>query len=141
LDSNSFKKDNVVLKGPPRCLSGPEITDMLDNLILDENGVQFVGYGKKHNWIHKCVLWELLYVKELILMHNLDVMHQERNVGESIINICMGCTDKTKDNHKKSRDLAQICNRPTLELTDRGDKPRAPFCLKPKERKEVMCKI
>jgi hypothetical protein len=47
LDSNSFKKENVVLKGPPKYLSDPEITDMLDNLILDENGDQFVGYGKK----------------------------------------------------------------------------------------------
>jgi hypothetical protein len=28
-------------------LSGSEITDMLDNLILDENGDQFVGYGEK----------------------------------------------------------------------------------------------
>jgi hypothetical protein len=43
------KKDNVVLKGPPRRLSCPEITDMLDNLVLDENGNQFVGYEKKHN--------------------------------------------------------------------------------------------
>jgi hypothetical protein len=138
LDSNSFKKDNVVLKGPPRRLSGPEIADMLDNLVLDENGDQFVGYGKKHNWTHKCGLWELPYVKALILMHNLDVMHQERNVGESILSTCMGFTDKTKDNHKARRDLAQICNRPTLELNERGGKPRAPFCLKPKERKEVM---
>jgi hypothetical protein len=43
-----------------------------------------------------------------------------------------------KDNHKARRDLAQICNRPTLELADRGGKPRVPFCLKHKERKEVM---
>jgi hypothetical protein len=35
-------------------------------------------------------------------------------------------------------DLAQICNQPTLELNGRGGKPRASFCLKPKERKEVM---
>jgi hypothetical protein len=49
MDSNSFRKDNVVLKGPPRQLSGAEITDMLDNLALDKKGDQFVGYGKKHN--------------------------------------------------------------------------------------------
>jgi hypothetical protein len=71
-------------------------------------------------------------------MHNLDVMHQERNVGKNILSTYMGFTDKTKDNHKAMRDLAQICNRPTLELNERGGKPRAPFCLKPKERKEVM---
>jgi hypothetical protein len=138
LDNNSFKKDNVVLKEPPRRLSGSEIADMLDNLVLVEHVDQFVGYGKKHNWTHKCGLWELLYVKALILMCKLDIMHQERNVGESILSTCIGFMDKTKDNHKARRDLAQICNRPTLELTDRGGKPCVPFCLKPKERKEVM---
>jgi hypothetical protein len=111
---------------------------MLDNLVIVENMDQFVVYGKKHNWTHKCGLWELSCVKELILMHNHYVMHQEENVGESILSTCMGFADKKKDNHKARRDLAQICNRPTLELTDRGGKPRAPFCLKPKERKQVM---
>jgi hypothetical protein len=43
---------------------------------------------------------ELLYVKVLILVHNLDVMHQECNIGESILSTCMGFVDKTKDNHK-----------------------------------------
>ncbi|WVZ79897.1 hypothetical protein U9M48_027422 [Paspalum notatum var. saurae] len=60
-------------------------------------------------------------------------MHQERNVTESIISTCMDFR------HVKARkDLAKICNRPTLELTPSGGKPRAPFCLKPQERKEVL---
>jgi hypothetical protein len=100
-------------------------------------GDQFVGYGKKYNWTHKCGLWELPYVKALILMHNLDIMYQERNVGENILSTCMGFMDKTKDNHKARRDLAHICNRSTLELDERGGKPHELFCLKPKEKKEV----
>jgi hypothetical protein len=36
----------------------------------------------------------------LILMHNIDVMHQERNMGETIISSCMGFPGKTKDNRK-----------------------------------------
>jgi hypothetical protein len=47
LDSNCFRKDNIVLKGPPRHLSSPEIIDMLDNLALDKTRDQFVGYAKK----------------------------------------------------------------------------------------------
>jgi hypothetical protein len=90
-------------------LTGSEIADMLDM----ENGDEFVGYGKKHNWTHKCGLWELPYIKALILMHNHDIMHQERNIGESILSTCMSFTNKTKDNHKVRRDLAQICNQPT----------------------------
>jgi hypothetical protein len=46
--------------------------------------------------------------------------------------------DTTKDNHKARIDLSQICKQPTLELDERGGKPHAPFCLKPKERKEMM---
>jgi hypothetical protein len=64
-------------------------------------------------------------------------MHQECNVGESILSTCMGFMGKTKDNLKARRDLAQICNRSTLELIEKGSKPHAPFCLKSKERKEV----
>jgi hypothetical protein len=138
LDSDTFKKGNIVLEGPPRCLSGPEIVDMLDNLILKENEDEFVGYGNEHNWTHKCALWELPYAKALILMQNIDVMHQERNFGESILSTCMTFVDKTKDNHKVRKDLAQLCNRPCLELKSSGGKPHASCCLKPKERKEVL---
>jgi hypothetical protein len=74
----------------------------------------------------------------LILMHNIDVMHQERNMGESIISTCMGFSGKTKDNRKAQLDLAELCNYPYLELKVNGGKPRASFCLKPQQRKEVM---
>ena len=136
---NAFKKDNIVTKGPPKRLSGTEIADVLDKLVPDpKKAGYFVGYGKEHNWTHKCGLWELPYLKALILVHNIDVMHQERNMAESIISTCMDLTGKTKDNIKARKDLAELCNRPTLELSESGGKPRASFCLKPKQRKEVM---
>jgi hypothetical protein len=47
LDNDTFKKGNIILEGPPRRLSGPEIADMLDNLFLKENGEKFVGYEKR----------------------------------------------------------------------------------------------
>jgi hypothetical protein len=71
-------------------------------------------------------------------MHNIDLMHQERNVAESTISTCMEFTDRTKDNVKARKDLAQICNRPSLELIESGGEPRAAFCLKSKQKKEVM---
>jgi hypothetical protein len=71
-------------------------------------------------------------------MHNIDVMHPECNIGETILSTCKAFADKTKDNHKARKDLAQLCNRPSLELKSSDGKPRAPFCLKPKERKEVL---
>jgi hypothetical protein len=71
-------------------------------------------------------------------MHKIDVMHQECNVIESIVSTCMDITGKTKDNFKARRDIADVSNRPSLELDEKGDKPRAPFILKVKDRKEVM---
>jgi hypothetical protein len=138
LDNDAFKKGDIVLDGPPRHLSGPEIADMLNNLALKENMDESIGYGNEHNWTHKCALWELPYDKALILMHNIDVMHQEHNVGESFLSTCMTFEGKTKDNHKARKDLAQLCNRPSLELKSSSGKPRALFCLKPKEKKEVL---
>jgi hypothetical protein len=138
LDRDIFKKGNIILEGPPRCLSGPEIDDMLDNLILNKEGNGFVGYENDHNWTHYCALWELPYAKALILMHNIDVKHQERNVGESILSACMSFADKTKDNHKARKDLALLYNRPSLNLKSHGGKPRASFCLKARDRKEVL---
>jgi hypothetical protein len=87
---------------------------MLDNLVLNEKGDEFIGYGGEPNWTHKCALWELPYAKARILIHNIDVMHQEHNIGDSILSTCMAFTDKTKENHKTRNDLAQLYNRPSL---------------------------
>ena len=83
-------------------------------------------------------LWELPYAKSLILMHNIDVMHQESNFCQALINTCMDFPDKTKDNDKAHMDLAVICDSPTQVLRENGGKPKANYCLKPKQQKEVM---
>jgi hypothetical protein len=57
---------------------------MLGELNESQNG-GFEGYSKKHDWTHKSCLWKLPYAKLLILPHNIDLMHKERNVVESII--------------------------------------------------------
>jgi hypothetical protein len=42
MDSDTFKKGNAILERPPRHLSGPEIADMLDTIVLNKNGDGFV---------------------------------------------------------------------------------------------------
>jgi hypothetical protein len=74
----------------------------------------------------------------LILMHNIDVMYQKHNMGESIISTCMGFSSKTKHNRKTRQDLVELCYRPPFELKVNGGKPHASVCLKPQQRKEVM---
>jgi hypothetical protein len=131
-EKNTFKRENIVTKGPPKCLSGPQIVDMLYKLMSDpKRHGYFEGYRETYNWTHKCVLLELPYMMVLSIMHNIDGMHQERNMGESIISTCMGFPRKTKDNRKARKDLVELCNRPTLELKEIGGKPHTSFCLKP----------
>jgi hypothetical protein len=138
MQKGSFGKDIVVKKGPPKCLSEPEIAENYNKLVLNREGNGYKGYGEEHNWTHICALWELLYAHELILMHNIDVMHQECNVVESIVSTCLNITGKRKDNFNARWDTTDICNCLSLELNERGGKRHAPFCLKVKNRKEVM---
>jgi hypothetical protein len=70
---------------------------MFDDLKESENG-KFECYGENHNWTHKNCLWELPYAKALILPHNIDLMHHERNGVESIISMCLDITGLSKDN-------------------------------------------
>jgi hypothetical protein len=114
---------------------------MFDELKQLQNG-GFEGYGEKHNWTHKNCLWELPYAKALILPHNFDLMHQEHNVAESIISMYFNVTSFLKDNVNARKDLAALCNRPSLEskinAKENLKRPRAPYCLKPVERKEIL---
>jgi hypothetical protein len=114
---------------------------MLDDLKESGNG-KFEGYGENHNWAHKSCLWELPYAKALTLPHNIDLMHQERNVAESIISMCLDVTGFSKDNMNARKDLAALCDRPLLEVKTNANgtltRPQAPCCLKSAERKERL---
>jgi hypothetical protein len=140
-DIQSFLKDKTIRKGPPKQKFGADIIKMLNDLKESEDGM-FEGYGENPNWTHKSCLWELSYAKALILPHNLDLMHQEQNIVENIMSICLDVIGFTKDNVNARKDVAALCDCPSLEakLNARGKlrRPKAPYCLKPTERKEVL---
>jgi hypothetical protein len=75
-DRWSFLKAKTVRKGSPNQKLRADIIEMLDDLKELENGV-IKGNSENHNGTHKSCLWKLLYVKALILPHNIDLMHQE----------------------------------------------------------------
>ena len=45
----------------------------------------------------RSTLWDLEYWKDLDLRHNLDVMHIEKNICDSIIGTLLNIEGKTKD--------------------------------------------
>jgi hypothetical protein len=61
---------------------------------------------------------------------------------ESIISICFDITGFSKDNVNATKDLAALCNRPSLEpkrhAKENIKRPRAPYCLKSTEIKEIL---
>jgi hypothetical protein len=61
---------------------------------------------------------------------------------ESIISMCFDVTDFSKDNVNARKDLATLCNRPSLEPKSNAKgnlkRPLTPYCLKPTERKEIL---
>jgi hypothetical protein len=75
---------------------------------------RFVGYGVEHMWTHKSGLERFPYFDDLLLAHNIDVMHTKKNVAEALWATLMDIPDKTKDNPKARVDVATLCDRPKL---------------------------
>jgi hypothetical protein len=55
-------------------------------------------------------------MKEMILPHNIDFMHQEHNVAKTIMGMCFNFTSQSKDNIQARKDLALLCDRLHLEF-------------------------
>jgi hypothetical protein len=89
--------------GPLRRRPGQEIIEELNNLKINDSGEEFEGYRKEHNWTHKYGLWELPYLKVLILIHNIDIMHQECNFAERIVTMCMNFWRNQKTISKREK--------------------------------------
>ena len=79
---------------------GAAVHAVLDALKVNGQGDHFLGYGEEHAWTHKSFLWNLPYLDDFLLPHNIDVMHTEKNVVEAIFGTIMDIPDKTKDNVK-----------------------------------------
>jgi hypothetical protein len=56
MQKDSFRKDAVVKKGPPKHLGMPKTVENLSKLVLNREGNVYEGYGEEHNWTHICAL-------------------------------------------------------------------------------------
>ena len=76
-DIKNFTKGVVVDEPPPQMMSGVAVREWLQSLRVKEGG-GFVGYGEEHAWTQKSGLWRLPYMDDLLLPHNIDMMHSEK---------------------------------------------------------------
>jgi hypothetical protein len=86
-------------------------------------------------------LWKLPYWHKLKVRHNLDVMHIEKNICESLIATILNIARKTKDTIKVRHDLKDLGIKKELQFRETGDScqmPHARYTLS-KEQKNAFC--
>ena len=66
--------------------------------------------------------FQLPYWKTLILYHNLDVMHIENNICDSIVGTLLSIDGKSKDNMNICLDLQAMSIRDQLHPIERGNR-------------------
>ncbi|CAN6539673.1 unnamed protein product [Malus baccata var. baccata] len=127
----------------PREWSGDEILDQLNRLEFGHFGK---GVSKPRptthlNWTHKSILFELPYWSKLKLRHNLDVMHIEKNVFDTLVGTILDIEGKTKDTIEARLDLERMGIRSSLWMKKVGGtlkKGHPFFTVKPNGKKEFF---
>ena len=146
-NKSAFYKNREDHSPPPPKLTGEQVWSRVSSLpTASEHKGKVDGYGRSHNWTRRSIFWELPYWSKLLIRHNLDVMHIEKNVFEQIINTVLNVKDKTKDDLRAREDMRIHCKRRRLNVDVIADAdgrrreviPQAPYVLK-REYRKVVC--
>ncbi|XP_057250653.1 uncharacterized protein LOC125497806 [Beta vulgaris subsp. vulgaris] len=92
-------------------------------------------------WRKKSIFYELPYWSSLLVRHNLDVMHIEKNVCETLLATLLDIEGKSKDNLNARHDLKEMKIRKSQHAKERDDGsweiPPAPYTLSLEEKKKL----
>ncbi|XP_076897802.1 uncharacterized protein LOC143551209 [Bidens hawaiensis] len=112
----------------PRRLNKEQILEQLNSLPVripgkhpDYGGAKRKRAESELNWTKRSIFFELDYWSTLELKHNLDVMHVEKNVCESLLGTLL-MNDKSKDTNNARVDLKDMGIRKNLWLTPKKNK-------------------
>jgi hypothetical protein len=129
---------------PPRKFSSEQIQAQLCCLLArlpgkhpDFGGRKVAREPFELNWSKKSIFFELEYWSSLQLKHNLDVMHIEKNVCDSVLGTLLQ-NEKTKDTPNARQDLENLGirkNQWLQKVNGKHMKPPAPFSLQGPDRK------
>lgn len=89
------------------------------------------------------MFYRLSYWKHLLIRHNLDVMHIEKNVCDSVIGTLLGIVGKSKDSLNARLDMEAWNIRPDLHpirLPHKTELNAAQFTMTPNE-KTMVCEL
>jgi hypothetical protein len=82
--------------------------------------------GKVKIWSRMVSLWKLPYWHKLKVRHNLDVMHIEKNICESLMATIVNIPRKTNDTIKARLDLKDLGIKKELQFRESGDSCQMP---------------
>ena len=136
----------VERRRPPRRFTCEDILEQVNALAAQVPGkhVQFGGVKRKRgvdegNWRKKSIFYELEYWCTNKLKHNIDVMHVEKNVCDSLLGTILD-NDKSKDTTNARHDLKKMGVRESLWIYEDENgklmKPHAPYVLTPAQRQQ-----
>ena len=134
------------LRPTPEILSGQELYSQARDL----KGICLSKYRpvktrisheqRGDNWNKLSIFFELPYWKSIYLRHNLDVMHIEKNICDSLFGTIMDISEKTKDGLAARRDLELLNIKPSLHPVEVDGVlvcPPAPYTLSSEQKKRV----
>nr|XP_043639273.1 uncharacterized protein LOC122610343 [Erigeron canadensis] len=129
----------------PKPINGDDCLRQLERMNIHQHGKHPAHAGTKRkrnnedpNWSKKSIFFELPYWHDLLIRHNIDVMHVEKNVCENVLGTLLDIDGKTKDTNKARMDLEDMNIRKELHLVKNNDrllKPHASYVLTREERK------
>ena len=144
------------MENAPEPLNGVQILEKMSTIVfkLGKPRVQTPVKGKlrsrktkgveepKGCYKKKSIFFELEYWPFLLVRHNLDVMHIEKNVCDSLIGTLLNIPGKTKDGIKARQDFQALGIRDELTPKPDGRRiylPPAAYTLTKDEKMEI-CK-
>ncbi|XP_071688802.1 uncharacterized protein [Rutidosis leptorrhynchoides] len=143
MDKDSFDGTEE-REGPPRSLTGEQVLAELKGFEIKFGKLVKDNPSLPYNWKKRSIFFQLPYWKNNLIRHNIDVMHTEKHVCDSLIGTLMNIDGKTKDHLKGRRDLEEMGIRHELhpEPLSNGKVYLPPTCFEmDKKEKEKFCNV
>ncbi|XP_074293315.1 uncharacterized protein LOC141620305 [Silene latifolia] len=139
-NKKAFIKVKEVLDDAPDRLPSDELWELIRDLPSTVDGTEEefkLLKKKKSGWFKRSIFWDLPYGYILLIRHNLDVMHIEKNFFEQLIHMIMDVEGKSKDTIASRKELKCFYDRSKVHIRKDGSKPKAMFALDKFQRKAL----
>jgi hypothetical protein len=109
---------------PAPHLTGHEVYEMVKDVyvVLGKQKRTSKNTGEDDLWKKQLIFWELPYWKDLDIRHSIDVMHVEKNMCESLLEILLNTEGKTRDHGHARAGLKKMGIRTELWVLEKCER-------------------